>query len=467
MQTLRRLLPLAIITATLLIAPAARAADPLDLAGFRLQSPVLTVHEHDRVATITVERTNTLDRAYIRYIAQPITAVRYQDFVPVKAMLTFEPGQTSATFNVPIIDHGMPAIPRTVQISLFGPYPIGLGAPSTAVLTIINDDPVAIVRDALNPLALTPVPPPSNPLLGAKPFIDWKWGLAARQERAWAHSRPKAAAMLHVIASQPEDHRFGSWSPADASVQVAQYLERAASEEPGTVPMFSTYWLQNDRCRQWSDPASRAQAYHNWIRTLAAGVGGYRAILFLEMDSVITFPCLSGQGQKVRTAELADAINVLSQVPRLVVYVDAGAADALPARVTARILNAIGVRKIRGFFLNSTHSDWTRNEVRYGERISRSTGGAHFVVNTSSNGRGPLPTAHPATQGNEVICNPPGRGLGPKPTFNTGFANVDAFAWIGNPGKSGGRCRAGAPPTGVFWPQMALDLVRYADFRVR
>jgi endoglucanase len=149
------------------------------------------------------------------------------------------------------------------------------------------------------------------------------------------------------------------------------------------------------------------------------------------------------------------------------VYVDAGAADALPARVTARILNAIGVRKIRGFFLNSTHSDWTRNEIRYGEQISRMTGGAHFVVNTSSNGQGPLPTAHPATQGNEVICNPPGRGLGPKPTFNTGFPNVDAFAWIGNPGKSGGRCRPGAPPTGVFWPQMALDLVRYADFRVR
>src|SRR4030081_3040434 len=116
MQPLRRLLPAVMIAATLLIPSAARAADPVDLAGFRLQSPILTVHEHDRVATITVERTNTLDRAYIRYIAQPITAVRYQDFVPVKAMLTFEPGQASATFDVPITDHGVPAIPRTIQI---------------------------------------------------------------------------------------------------------------------------------------------------------------------------------------------------------------------------------------------------------------------------------------------------------------------------------------------------------------
>jgi endoglucanase len=58
------------------------------------------------------------------------------------------------------------------------------------------------------------------------------------------------------------------------------------------------------------------------------------------------------------------------------------------------------------------------------------------------------------------------RGLGPKPTFNTGFRNVDAFAWIANPGKSGGACRPGAPNTGVFWPKLALELVRHADFRV-
>ena len=53
------------------------------------------------------------------------------------------------------------------------------------------------------------------------------------------------------------------------------------------------------------------------------------------------------------------------------------------------------------------------------------------------------------------------------PTFNTGYPDVDAFAWIANPGKSGGQCRPGAPPTGFFWPQLALELIRNADFRVR
>ena len=95
------------------------------------------------------------------------------------------------------------------------------------------------------------------------------------------------------------------------------------------------------------------------------------------------------------------------------------------------------------------------------------TGGKHFVVNTAENGRGPLVPRNRVQHGNEVLCNPPGRGLGPKPTFNTGYRNVDAFAWIANPGKSGGPCRPGAPPTGYFWPKFALELARNANFRVR
>jgi cellulase/cellobiase CelA1 len=44
---------------------------------------------------------------------------------------------------------------------------------------------------------------------------------------------------------------------------------------------------------------------------------------------------------------------------------------------------------------------------------------------------------------------------------------VDAFAWLAYPGKSGGACRKGAPPTGAFWPALALELVRHANFAVR
>jgi endoglucanase len=165
--------------------------------------------------------------------------------------------------------------------------------------------------------------------------------------------------------------------------------------------------------------------------------------------------------------ELQYAINTLTaDCPHLVIYLDAGAGDALSARHVARLLRAAGVAKIQGFFLNSTHDDWTSSEIRYGEQVSRLTGGKHFVINTGANGRGPLKPPNPARQGNEVLCNPPGRGLGPKPTTNTGYVNVDAFEWTTNPGESGGECVPGAPHAGVYWPARALSLIRNAVFHV-
>jgi endoglucanase len=68
--------------------------------------------------------------------------------------------------------------------------------------------------------------------------------------------------------------------------------------------------------------------------------------------------------------------------------------------------------------------------------------------------------------GNEVLCNPGGRGLGPRPTTRTGYPNVDAFAWLDNPGGSSGQCVSGAPPAGTYWAQYALMLVKNAVYSV-
>ena len=62
-----------------------------------------------------------------------------------------------------------------------------------------------------------------------------------------------------------------------------------------------------------------------------------------------------------------DAIDTLSQLPRVVVYLDAGAADALRPSTAASLLRRAGVAEIQGFFLNSTHFDWTSHEINYGE----------------------------------------------------------------------------------------------------
>ena len=76
----------------------------------------------------------------------------------------------------------------------------------------------------------------------------------------------------------------------------------------------------------------------------------------------------------------------------------------------------------------------------------------HFVIDTSRNGRGPLNTAPfagaPYNQPAGVIgalnggnwCNPPGAGLGPRPTASTGVALLDATLWVKIPGESDGSC---------------------------
>src|ERR1700683_1288104 len=165
---LRRTALLAACLGGTLLAPAAGHAAPFDAHGFRLSSPVYTVNENAGDAVITIERTDTSREAQIRYIAQPMTAQRGTDFRPVKAMINFLAGQSSATFDVPIIDHGVPGPPKTVSIWLFGPSPIGMGVPDHAILTILNNDVLSIVHDPANPLGLTTDPPPSAPRLGAE-----------------------------------------------------------------------------------------------------------------------------------------------------------------------------------------------------------------------------------------------------------------------------------------------------------
>jgi endoglucanase len=432
----------------------------------------MTVAQGAGHAVVTIERDDSANEAQIRYETTAGSAVKGQDYRPVKGTIDFAPGQSSASFSVPVTGHQTPEPPKTVGIALFSPHSLGMGSPHKAILTITGGTLPAVLRNPVNPLDLSAAPPPSDPLTGAQPFVDLQRGLAAIQQRRWAKRHPRQAAMLGVIAAQPDVERYGNWSGANPGLQVSHYLDRAASQEPGTVPELSTFYVvdasrSHPQCHHYADAPWRIGAYHKWIQSLASGIGNYRAIVFLEMDSLITVGCLSHQGLQVRLAELHDAVDTLSRLPRAVVYLDAGAADALPARKAAGLLDRAGVREIQGFFLNSTHFDWTTHEINYGEKISRLTGGRHFVVNTAENGRGPLVPRNRVKHGNEVLCNPVNRGLGPKPTFDTGYPNVDAFAWLAYPGKSGGTCRRGAPPTGAFWPALALELVRHADFAVR
>jgi endoglucanase len=124
----------------------------------------------------------------------------------------------------------------------------------------------------------------------------------------------------------------------------------------------------------------------------------------------------------------------------------------------------VGVRRIRGFYTNDTHINWAIREIRWGEQVSRLAGGAHLIVNTSDSGRRPLLNPDPVHQGIEDLCNPPGRGAGPRPSARTGFPLVDAFIWIHVPGLSSGTCNGGTA-SGTFW--LARTLIEAANANAR
>ena len=118
------------------------------------------------------------------------------------------------------------------------------------------------------------------------------------------------------------------------------------------------------------------------------------------------------------------------------------------------------------------HNNWTVNEINWGNKVSKMAHGLHFIVGTSSNGRGPKLNPHPVTQGIEELCNPPGLGVGPYPTFgptdtksHTPLPHVDAFVWPGVPGESSGTCNGG-PPFGVYWRARAIYLASRAQYKL-
>jgi endoglucanase len=147
--------------------------------------------------------------------------------------------------------------------------------------------------------------------------------------------------------------------------------------------------------------------------------------------------------------------------------------------MAARLV-AGGLRKAAGFFLDVANYRSDAELIRYGRAVSAciprcgSRPRTHFVIDTSRNGRGPwTPPAH-AYADPQDWCNPPGRGLGARPTTRTRDKLLDAKLWIKVPGESDGACIRGTagpvdpawgvadPPAGAWFPRQAAQLVARA-----
>jgi endoglucanase len=364
-------------------------------------------------------------------------------------------------------------------------------------------DPYPATRDPSNPLDL-PAAPGANPLIGARFFVDGpRHGEAAGaiaqllgvnptrywDSRSWASFKARLAHgrlhrklqhnpalaykvdLLEKIADQPEAQRFSRYSagggPGAIFAQVQKIFCHNLTADPGSIPIITTYFLyQAGYCETSDEIIAHRPTFERQVNEMVAGIERRPAVLLLELDAIGSSSCMARSGALPEwEADIRYEIGAVSSLPHAVVYIEGGYSDASSPRYTAQVLNAVGVQSIRGFYTNDTHMNWTANEIRWGAKVSAMTGGAHFIINTADNGHGPLLNPHPVTQGNEDLCNPPGRGAGIPTTTDTGNPEIDAFMWVHVPGSSSGKCNGGTP-SGTFWLARALTEARNANRRL-
>jgi hypothetical protein len=109
---------------------------------FQFDAASYSVDEGAGTETVTVTRTGgTTGSATVQFATSNGTAIAGTDYTATTQALTFEPGQTSQTVTIPIIDDNQfEPVGQTVNLSLSNPSGGTLGSPATAVLNIVDNE---------------------------------------------------------------------------------------------------------------------------------------------------------------------------------------------------------------------------------------------------------------------------------------------------------------------------------------
>ena len=310
-------------------APARSAHDNSKSGSVSFSSAVYQASENVGQFAVTITRTDTSgpETVYYGVTNKGAEAGNPFDKIP-NSSVRFAPGQSTATFDVTIHDQGINGPMRFARAYLYGAHPQPLGAPSTATIELLQNDPLD-VRDPENPLGYPRTPTDGDPLQ----YVRWYVFGSQTAPGAYAHvyegSHPSWAHALDKLAMTPGSwsYRFWMWNQPAATLAgtVEKYLADAEAAQPNTTVALSTYSLVHGACE---NPSAIEKRYQNWITQLAHGIGDFRVVLYLEEDSLMETHCLSHEQLQVRLKdELAYAVNVLSQDPHVLIYLDAGAPD--------------------------------------------------------------------------------------------------------------------------------------------
>jgi hypothetical protein len=348
----------------------------------------------------------------------------------------------------------------------------------------------------------------TDPLAGANLFVESPWqyggdaadaianmvglGWMSREESGtpmpWSQFEAKVNAMhlsksveykvqmLEKIGDYPQAHQFSVYTAGGSGpaifTQVQNYLCRMQRTDPTADAEITTYFIKHGGgCTPSNNPNFDAE-----VDAVKQAVGNFPVLIFVEEDAIDTICWRNPAVVTQREQLLKYEIDTLSQLPHALLYVEGGTSDANNPRQVARVLNASDASKIRGFFLNDTHFNWAYKEIQFGNKVAKLTGGLHFVVDTRGDGNGPLKTKDPVKDGNEVLCNPPGRGLGPIPGASNGASYgmyspyLDGFVWVTTPGESANSTCPGSNQhyanSGIFDPNIAIGYASRANNRI-
>ena len=259
-------------------------------------------------------------------------------------------------------------------------------------------------------VSVSTTPPASaqsgNPLAGVRLFVDHhspSW----HQWRVYRHRGQRhKAALVWKIAREPRALWLGRFTRPHFRHKVRRLI--VAAQRQGSVPVFTVMRAESRGCGPSYTGGGLAEDGRTraWYRRLARAIGGARVVIAFEPDSLGTIDCHARSRRDDRIRLLRYGVRALSRLPGATIYLEAGASDWEPARRTARQLRAIGIARVRGFMLNATHFDWTRNNIRHGLDISRRVGGKPFIINTAENGRGPIHYRLANGRRINVWCNP-------------------------------------------------------------
>lgn len=138
------LLVLLVLALSLLVLLPAARAQMTPTVQFSSANYSVSENIGSAVITVTLMPAATA-KVTVQYSTSNGSAIAPGDFQQTIGQVSFDPNETSKTFSVPIVNDGTPEPIESFTVTLSMPNGANLGAPSTATVTIVDDDAPATV----------------------------------------------------------------------------------------------------------------------------------------------------------------------------------------------------------------------------------------------------------------------------------------------------------------------------------